>query len=319
MAGKFRAGGLLDDDSMWWYRHGDRPGWWDRAGEKEDGFFDWLATVPGTHQGKAQYDRLERLHKINKQPGNYTYEDLQSALDRGTGTSWRDDSGGQDFVNDWLARRQGAINKKNAPAPAPTPQPGPLPAAPSSPPPASPSPDPGRSGGDSSNGGSKSPYDFSNVLGMTPAEFDLEADLARIREQGNINTTIQNIITQSNNYIADVQGRTSIKTADISAGATKYASDRQKEATTYVADREKESALGVENIRTKGALDLQDIVNAGLKDVETIRGQSARDVATIGGEFDIQGEKIKGQTARDVARMDREKGIYGSLISAFQF
>ena len=184
----------------------------------------------------------------------------------------------------------------------------PEPPAPEPAAPAAPSPDP--------NAGN---YDFNDVLGMTPAEFDLEADLARIREQGNINTTIQNIITQSNKYIADVQGRTSVKVADIGAGATKYASDRQKEATTYVADRQKESALGVENIRTQGALKLQDIVNAGLKDVETIRGQSARDVATIGGQFDVKTEEVKGKTARDVAKIDRDKGIYGSLISAFSF
>jgi hypothetical protein len=157
------------------------------------------------------------------------------------------------------------------------------------------------------------------INGMTPAEFDLEADLARIREQGNIETTIRNMITQSNNYIADVQARSAGNVATIGAGATKYTADRQKEATTYVADREKETALGVENIRTKGALDLQDIVNAGLKDVETIRGQSAKDVEKIRGEFDIQGEQIRGQTARDVAELDFKKGLYGSLVSAFNF
>jgi len=151
--------------------------------------------------------------------------------------------------------------------------------------------------------------------GMTPFEYDYQKSI----DLANINKQIQNMVNESNKYIADVQARSAGNVATISAGATKYTADRQKEATTYVADREKETALGVENIRTKGALDLQDIINAGLKDVETIRGQSARDVATIGGEFDIQGEEIKGETARDVAKIDREKGIYGSLISAFSF
>jgi hypothetical protein len=151
--------------------------------------------------------------------------------------------------------------------------------------------------------------------GMTGFEYDYQKSI----DLANINKQIQNMVNESNKYIADVQARSAGNVATISAGATKYTADRQKEATTYVADREKETALGVENIRTKGALDLQDIVNAGLKDVETIRGQSARDVATIGGEFDIQGEEIKGETARDVAKIDREKGIYGSLISAFSF
>lgn len=151
--------------------------------------------------------------------------------------------------------------------------------------------------------------------GMTSGEYDYQKAI----DVANINKDIQDIITKSNNYIADVQSRTDIDVANISTSATTYAADRQKEAAFYIADRKKETELGVEDIRTKGALDLQDIVNAGLKDVETIRGQSAKDVATIGGEFDIKGEEIKGQTARDVARMDREKGIYGSLISAFQF
>ena len=151
--------------------------------------------------------------------------------------------------------------------------------------------------------------------GMTGLEYDYQKTI----DLANINKEIENMRNQSNKYIAEIQGRTSTEVARIGAGATRYTADRQKEATTYVADREKEAALGVENIRTKGALDLQDIVNAGLKDVETIRGQSARDVATIGGEFDVQSEEVKGKTARDVARIDRDKGIYGSLISAFQF
>jgi hypothetical protein len=151
--------------------------------------------------------------------------------------------------------------------------------------------------------------------GMTPFEYDYQKTI----DLANINKEIENMRNQSNKYIAEIQGRTSTEVARIGAGATQYTADRQKEATTYVADREKEAALGVENIRTQGALDLQDIVNAGLKDVETIRGKSARDVATIGGEFDVKSEEVKGKTARDVARIDRDKGIYGSLISAFQF
>lgn len=85
--------------------------WWGRTGNKndQDGLFEWLETVPGTPASQSGYDRLERLYKVNEQPGNYSYEDLERALDRGTGNSWRDDPGGQGFVNDWLARRQGAV------------------------------------------------------------------------------------------------------------------------------------------------------------------------------------------------------------------
>jgi hypothetical protein len=151
--------------------------------------------------------------------------------------------------------------------------------------------------------------------GMTGLEYDYQKSI----DLANINKQIQNMVNESNKYIADVQARSAGNVATISAGATRYTADRQKEATTYVADREKETALGVENIRTQGALDLQDIVNEGLKDVETIRGQSAENVATIGGKFDIKGEKIRGQTARDVADIDFKKGLYGSLISAFSF
>lgn len=77
--------------------------WFDEAGG-----FEWLSTVPGTPASQNGYDRLERLYKVNKEPGNYTYEDLERALNRGTSRSWRDDPYGQSFVNDWLARRQGA-------------------------------------------------------------------------------------------------------------------------------------------------------------------------------------------------------------------
>lgn len=85
--------------------------WWGNTGDKgaQDTLFDWLATVPGTPAAQNGYDRLERLYKVNQQPGNYTYEDLERALDRGTSRSWRDSPSGQGFVNDWLARRQGAV------------------------------------------------------------------------------------------------------------------------------------------------------------------------------------------------------------------
>jgi hypothetical protein len=175
-------------------------------------------------------------------------------------------------------------------------------------PPAAPSPD--------ENAGN---YDYSDALGMTPAEFDLEADLARMREQGNINTTIENIIRQSNNYIADVTSGATIKVGELSAGATKYASDRSLEASNYASDRSKEAILGAENIRKDTALQLQPIINAGLKDVETIRGASAKDVARITGEFGVKGEEVRGKSARDVAKIDKDKAIYGSLISAFSF
>lgn len=85
--------------------------WFDEAGG-----FEWLRTVPGTPASQNGYDRLERLYRINKDPGKFTYEALESALDRGTSRSWRDDPSGQSFVNDWLARRQGAVASAQAAA-----------------------------------------------------------------------------------------------------------------------------------------------------------------------------------------------------------
>jgi hypothetical protein len=85
--------------------------WWGQAGDKKarDKLFEWLETVPGTPASQNGYDRLERLYRINEDPGRFTYEAFESALDRGTGRSWRDDPGGQSFVDNWLARRQGLV------------------------------------------------------------------------------------------------------------------------------------------------------------------------------------------------------------------
>ena len=94
---------------------------------EEAGGFNWLRTIPGTPASQNGYDRLERLYRINKDPGRFTYEALESALDRGTGRSWRDDPGGQAFVNDWLARRQGLVaGGSNAAAAGNTSNPTPL-------------------------------------------------------------------------------------------------------------------------------------------------------------------------------------------------
>ena len=57
--------------------------WWGQAGDKKarDKLFEWLETVPGTPASQNGYDRLERLYRINEDPGRFTYEALESALD----------------------------------------------------------------------------------------------------------------------------------------------------------------------------------------------------------------------------------------------
>lgn len=169
-------------------------------------------------------------------------------------------------------------------------------------------------GGQDSQGGQQT-----LINGMTPAEFDLQAELDKINAAGNIQTTISDMRTSADRYIADVTSAASIKVGEIGAGATKYAADRSLEASNYASDRNLEAILGAENIRKDTALQLQPIINAGLKEVETIRGASAEEVARIAGEFGVKGEEVRGKAARDVAKIDKDKAIYGSLISAFSF
>lgn len=122
--------------------------------------------------------------------------------------------------------------------------------------------------------------------GDSPAVFDYKKGLDYINAQGNINTNIQKLETESNKYIAGLQ-----------FGAAKDIANTQAGTTRYVADRELESNLGVENIRSKGAIDLQGIINAGASNVETIRGN-----------YGLKGKQI-----------DRDTAILGGLVSAFNF
>ena len=118
--------------------------------------------------------------------------------------------------------------------------------------------------------------------GDTPAVFDYKKGLDYINAQGNINTNIQNIESEANKYIGQLNKDVGIA---------------QTEATRYVADRQLERDLGVENIRSKGAIDLQGIINAGAANVETIRGN-----------YGLKGKQI-----------DRDTAILGGLVSAFNF
>jgi len=136
-------------------------------------------------------------------------------------------------------------------------------------------------------------FAFSDAEGYSPAVFEYQKGLDYINAQGNINTRIQNIQSEADKYVAQLETDAAKYTADQQLGG-----DIEKaQATRYVADRELESNLGVENIRSKGAIDLQSIINAGASNVETIRG-----------EYAVKGKKV-----------DRNTAILGGLVSAFNF
>ena len=128
---------------------------------------------------------------------------------------------------------------------------------------------------------------------VNPAVFDRQTAIDKINAQGNIYTRIQEIETEGNRYISELQ-----------TNASRYASDRELEAENtraaaarYMSDRQLEGNLGVENIRTKGSIDLQGIINAGTSNIENIRG-----------EYELKSKKL-----------DRNTAILNSLAYAFSF
>ena len=179
--------------------------WFDQAGG-----FEWLRTVPGTPDPRNGYDRLERLYKINKEPQNYNYDALRGALDRGTSMSWRYSPAGQDYVNDWLARRQSLLSQQASVSSKPEST---TKASSSSASkakanvPGAPSPAPGTSGKGSSGNAEL-------IGGLTPAEFDLKAKLDILRETGNIDTQIKNMELEAAENLTKLSNVNKLSLAD---------------------------------------------------------------------------------------------------------
>lgn len=181
--------------------------WFDQAGG-----FEWLSTVPGTPDPRNGYDRLERLYKINKEPQNYNYDALRSALDRGTSMSWRDSPAGQDYVNDWLARRQSLLSQQASASSEPksttkASSSSSSSSAPKANVPGAPSPAPGTSGKSSSGKAEL-------IDGLTPAEFDLKAKLDILRETGNIDTQIKNMELEAAENLTKLSNVNKLSLAD---------------------------------------------------------------------------------------------------------
>lgn len=183
--------------------------WFDQAGG-----FEWLSTVPGTPDPRNGYDRLERLYKINKEPQNYNYDALRSALDRGTSMSWRDSPAGQDYVNDWLARRQSLLSQQASASSKPestTKASSSSASKPKANVPGAPSPAPGTSGKGSGKGSGGA---AELIDGLTPAEFDLKAKLDILRETGNIDTQIKNMELEAAENLTKLSNVNKLSLAD---------------------------------------------------------------------------------------------------------
>lgn len=131
-------------------------------------------------------------------------------------------------------------------------------------------------------------FSFFGEEGFTPAEFDYQSAANLVNLQGNIDTRIAELNTETAETVAEIGFRGSRYTET---------GDKEFAGQKYMADRDKEARLGVENIRAKGAIDLQAIVNAGNREVENIRG-----------EYGLKGKKI-----------DRSTAVLGGLVNAFNF
>ena len=128
---------------------------------------------------------------------------------------------------------------------------------------------------------------------------------------------IQNLISESNKYIADAQKQASMYASDRSVERQKIASGAEERTGKYVADVERMAAENVATIRGKYGLDLQKIVNAGAKDVEDIRGKYGVEAEKTKGEFGLKSDILTTKSAERIAGTKRDATMFGSLLSGF--
>ena len=201
-------------------------------------------------------------------------------------------------------------------------------------------------------------FKSSTAEGDTPAVFDYKKGLDYINAQGNINTNIRRLETESDNYIAGLQYGAAENIATTQAGAEKYAADQalagegvRSGTTKYVADQ----GLAGENVRASTSRYLADQELAG----ENVRAGTTKYVADQGlagenvrastsrylsdrqlesdlgvenirakGAIDLQGiinagasnvETIRGEYGLKGKQIDRNTAMFNSLISSFNF
>tara|TARA_Y100001972_G_scaffold35744_1_gene44151 strand:+ start:1484 stop:2206 length:723 start_codon:yes stop_codon:yes gene_type:complete len=164
--------------------------------------------------------------------------------------------------------------------------------------------------------------------GYTPAEFDLysQTQLATLNagfaqeRQDSINETniiVNNLITDSNKYIADIGLQGTVYGQDAETYRSTYRDDTLKDIEFYKADQDRAKFENVEAIRGEYGLDLQAIRNAGAEAVEKIRG-----------EYGLAGDRISASTQKDITEIQRqasdyradrgvEANMFGAIFSGF--
>ena len=167
-----------------------------------------------------------------------------------------------------------------------------------------------------------------NGQGYTPAEFDLysQTQLATLEggfaqeRQDSINETniiVNQLIADSNKYIADIGLQGTIYGQDAETYRSTYRDDTLKDIEFYKADQDRAKAENVQTIQGEYGLDLQAIRNAGAEAVERIRG-----------EYDLLGTRIQSSTQSGIAEIQRqasdyradrgvEANMFGAIFSGF--
>ena len=179
------------------------------------------------------------------------------------------------------------------------------------------------SGGDGGGSGSSSAAE-DIFRGMTGAELEdyidtrehgQQLDVLGLQNKGALD--IQNLISESNRYIADAQKASSMYESDKSVERQQISSGAYERTGKYVADVKKQQAENVATIQGKYGLDLQKIVNAGAKDVEDIRGKYGVEAEKTKGEFGLKSDILTTKSAERVAGTKRDATMFGSLLSGF--
>jgi hypothetical protein len=265
------------------------------------------------------------LKKYTKNDNKISQADIQAFADAGGSKEQA-----QKFINKAIEGKGGyggkvgegvvgALETIYASAPAPSPSPSPAP---------SPAPSPSSSSS-ASSGNSAADYAESFYgAGVTPAVFDraTQERLQNIKGQyeldyadvvGSNNVLVQQLITDSRNYLGELESASKDLAGQRSLELGKYQADTAAETSKYLGDVEAENALAVQTLKNQGSIDLQAIVNTGLQDVADIQGAYASERVKLQGGFDVERANIQADFEKFKAARSKEAQMYGSLFAGF--
>lgn len=119
--------------------------------------------------------------------------------------------------------------------------------------------------------------------------------------------------------LESLRGATSIRIAEIGAGATVRSGELDREARENVAKIMGESEAQVETIRGTNNVNLQAIINAGNDSVEQIRERTALGVGKLTGEYNLQQEQERQRGQKEIANIGSASSLRNALVGAFSF